>query len=385
MSPNQYYEENFSGFDGGRASARQVERMGQNVEAAFDKLPEERTLKENRVNYAVATAISAQAFAVTLPHPITDYIDGMFIPVKMPRANAGPATIDVDGVGAKEIRDIQGNALLVDQWAANAIVGLRYTDEGTGRFILQGGGVRGEVGPQGPPDGTFSLNAANELLFTATGGAVTNLGPAAPLFRGGYSSTTAYAFLHIVRAAGALYLHVGRTTTTGTPVTDGAVWHRLAEDGADAALRFAFSVSTAMSNPANGDVRLNNAAPGGVTRIAVDDLDADGNDVSGYVATFDDLGAAGNRGTLFIRDRSNRALLVYRVTGLADNAGWTRLDVAHVSGASLPADDAELDVWFLPAGPAGADGQSAPTVPVANEAAYNGSAKTPNTIYYWTR
>ena len=332
MSPNNYYNENFSGFDGGRASARQVERMGQNVEAAFDRLPEERTLKENRVNYAVATAISGQAFAVTLPHPITQYVDGMFIPVKMPRANGGPSTIDVDGVGAKEIRDIQGNALLVDQWAANAIVGLRYTDEGTGRFILQGGGVRGETGPQGPPDGRFSLNASKELLFSPTdGSAATNLGPAAPFWRGVYSSSTAYPFLSIVRSGSFLYLHVGTATTTGTALTDTTVWQKLAPPGADGGLVMEFRTATSQADPGNGRMRFNHASPASVTQIYVDDQDVDGNALGAWVDTWDDNGAQ-----LVVKGVEGAETLVFNLTSVVALSGYRRLSVTHVAGTSLP-------------------------------------------------
>ena len=87
-----------------------------------------------------------------------------------------------------------------------------------------------------------------------------------------------------------------------------------------------------------------------MTRLAIDDLDADGNGIAAYIATFDDAGAATDRGMLYIRDTSDDDLLIYRVTGLADNAGWTQLSVAHVAGTALPAAGARLAVWFTPAG-----------------------------------
>ena len=105
-----------------------------------------------------------------------------------------------------------------------------------------------------------------------------------------------------------------------------------------------------MADPANGDLRLNNATPASVTRIAIDDLDAQGNDLAGLITSWDDRGVAADYGTLYVRDRSDDDLLVYRVTGLVDNTGWTRLNVTHLAGTSLPADNAALDVWFVATG-----------------------------------
>ena len=387
MSPNNYYTEQFSGFDGGRASARQVERMGQNVEAAFDKLPEERALKENRVNYAIATG-GPSAYAVTLEHRITEYTDGLFIPVKMPLPNNGPATVDVDGVGAKEIRDIQGGALQPNQWGANAIVGLRYTSDGTGHFILQGGGLRGVMGPPGPPDGSFSLNASRELLFSPSdGGSPTNLGPATPFWRGVYSSSTAYPFLSIVRLGSHLYLHVGVATTTGTPVTNAAVWQRLAEGGHDGGLVMEFRTATSQADPGNGRMRLNNTNPASVTQIYVDDLDADGNALGAWVDTWDD-----NRGgaQLVIKGGDGAEVLVYDLSAVVALTGYRRLTVSHVAGTRRPANEALVSIVPLLRGADGREGNDgqdgAPParVSLADEAAYNRLVtKAANTIYYW--
>lgn len=379
--PNDYYSESFAGQRHGLAKVENVQNSLRRVQAGFDKLPTEEQLKTDSMTAAVATGGPVN-YSVTLPYAPEAYVDQMRIGVRFPVANTGAANIEVIGangasLGFKPIRQIDGTPLSEGHIGANSEGLLQYSAVGSGHWTLMAG-ARGARGPAGPPDGDFSLSDG-DLVFTPTGGGAVNLGPARPFWRGNYAGGTTYSFLEIVRSGGRLYVHVGLADTTGTAVSDTSVWQPFAEDGADAALRFAFSTSTTMGNPANGDVRLNNASPASVTRIAIDDLDADGNDIAGYIATFDDLGTAANRGTLFIRDRSDRDLLVYRVTGLVDNAGWTRLDVVHVSGTSLPADDAELDVWFAPAGQKGDDltASAFSAIPFAAALAWN-AGTTPN-------
>ena len=320
-----------------------------------------RALLEDRVTAAVATG-GPTAYVVTLTHAPTAYTDGMALNVRFPLANLANPTLDIrdpDGnlLGAKPIKQVDGTDLSAGHVAANARGELYYVSEESGYWTL-GAGARGATGPAGPPDGTFSLNSDKELVFSPDDGMSndTNFGPVAPLNQGDYSSSSTYSFLHIVHSGSRLYLHIGTADTTGTAVTDTAVWQPLARDGYDAAIAFNFSASTTMSDPAAGDIRLNNASPGSVTRIAVDDADADGNTVAGYINSFDDTGVADGHGTLFIRDVSDDDLLIYRVDSLVDNTGWTRLNVTHVAGTALPSNDARLAVWFVQSGNKGIDG-----------------------------
>lgn len=380
--PNDYYSPSFTGQRHALVKAEHFEAMDGALEAAFDKLPRLRALLEDRVTAVRATG-GPTNYTVTMDRPPTEYTDGMALQVRFPVANAANPNLDIlnpEGVrlGAKPIKQVDGTDLTPGHVARHARAELYYVAEGAGYWTL-GAGARGARGETGPPDGTFSINASKELVFTPTGsGGPTNLGKVAFLWRDDYAAGTTYKFLDIVRASGRLYLHVGLADTTGTPVTDTAVWQELArdgDDGSDAALRYLFSASTSISNPVAGDVRLNNASPASVTSIAIDDIDADSNDLGGYWATLDDTGIAGNHGMLFIRDRGDRDLLVYKVTAVADNSGWSRLTVSHVAGTSLPADNAALDVWFQPSGPS--------PIRVLTQAQYDAiSVKDPATFYY---
>ena len=269
MSPmNDYYNEAFSGVAHGAARARQVQQSFQAVTAGFDKLPGERELKEDRVTYGVATG-GDNVFAVTLPYPITTYTAGLAISVKMPERNTGPCTIDVDGLGAKEIRLPSGEQLQADYFVAGQILRLLYTDTGQGHFNVGIGGS-GPTGPEGLP---------------------------------------------------------------GVP--------------------YMADTSIVMAAPGDGLFRLNSGTMSSVTAIAIDDVDDDGNDISAYIAQWDDHGYANNRGYLLIGRPDGNDRLVFLVTSLTDNADWTQLNVSHVAGSALPEGTHRVGVQFIPIGTQG--------------------------------
>ena len=242
---NDYYTEAFAGVPHGLAKSEQIVESLQAIEAAFDKLPRLRAFLEDRVTAAVATG-GPVSYVVMLAHPPRMYVDGMALNVRFPVTNAALPTLDVVGVdgsalGAKPIRQVDGSNLDAGHIAMNARAELYYVDVGGGYWTV-GAGARGPQGIPGPPDGTFSLNTDKHLVFTASDGVTdpTNLGPVAPVFQGDYDAAETYSFLHMVRAGGRLYLHVGPTDTTGTAVTDASVWQQYSRDGNDAGIVFEF-------------------------------------------------------------------------------------------------------------------------------------------------
>lgn len=84
--------------------------------------------------YAVDSG-SANAYLVTLSPAPTSYIDGMCIAVKIANSSTGASTINVNNLGAKNILDGMGNAIVSGQLVAGYIYTLRYN--GT-NFIIQG-------------------------------------------------------------------------------------------------------------------------------------------------------------------------------------------------------------------------------------------------------
>ena len=93
--------------------------------------------------YAVATGV-ANTYAVTLNPASTAYIDGMGIVVKINVTSTGASTLNVNGLGAKTIKDSLGNPITSGGLKANTPYTLRY-ESTSGSFIVQGKGGGGNL------------------------------------------------------------------------------------------------------------------------------------------------------------------------------------------------------------------------------------------------
>jgi hypothetical protein len=109
-----------------------------------------------------------------------------------------------------------------------------------------------------------------------------------------------------------------------------------------AGIRYVYSNVTTMALPATGAFRLNNATASSVTAIAINDLSGEtGNpDASAFINAFDDSSAV-VKGFLYIKKAgAPETFMVYGVTGLTDNSGWSQLAVTYITGnGSLANDD----------------------------------------------
>lgn len=83
------------------------------------------------------TGGSANAYTLTLSPALTAYAAGVCVAVKIHAANTASSTININGLGAKTIKDSKGNALTAGRLRLNGVYTLRY--DGTD-FILQGEG-----------------------------------------------------------------------------------------------------------------------------------------------------------------------------------------------------------------------------------------------------
>jgi len=125
--------------------------------------------------------------------------------------------------------------------------------------------------------------------------------------------------------------------------------------------QFTFDDSTTTgADPGDGDVRLNNATLASATEITFSNNSADaGNpDVSDFIASWDDLGASANRGSLIIRKEGDPSFFrIYTVTGnVTDSTTHLTMTIANVAGSgTLTAADV-LYFHFVPAGATGATG-----------------------------
>ena len=110
--------------------------------------------------------------------------------------------------------------------------------------------------------------------------------------------------------------------------------------GADAGMRYSFEASTTMAAPASGGLRFDNASIASVANIAVNASNADGVDVSDWIATWDESTNA-TKGYVVARKEGSGAVLgIFSLTSVTDNTSWLQLEVTFLSGSgSLSASD----------------------------------------------
>ena len=134
---NDYYnnESNTVAF-GGIAKAADIEAKFDEVVTGIDKLPGEDELNRGTVSFVDAGGI-ANAYTATLHQTAASYIDDMEVIFRVPAANTGACTLNVDGLGVKSIKnhsadDLSSNALPVDSFCH-----VRY-DADNDYFVVMG-------------------------------------------------------------------------------------------------------------------------------------------------------------------------------------------------------------------------------------------------------
>lgn len=118
-----------------RRTLARAEAMNANLlalEVAFDRLPPRETFARSLTSFVEATAIG-NAYAVALTPAPTRYLSGLTVLVKVPSANTGPATINVDNLGARSIRRADGTDLAAGDLVAGGTILSTY--DGT-NFVL---------------------------------------------------------------------------------------------------------------------------------------------------------------------------------------------------------------------------------------------------------
>ena len=98
-------------------------------------------LQDGAVTYAAATVSSTNVYVATLAPAITAYATGMAVHLEFAAINTASATINLNGVGAKTIKDIYGNALVGGELTAGGIMTLFY--DGTDMLIAGDNPLRG--------------------------------------------------------------------------------------------------------------------------------------------------------------------------------------------------------------------------------------------------
>lgn len=120
---------------------------------------------ETGASYYAVDGGSTDAYAVTMAPVPTSYTSGMLVHFKANTANTGPATLNVNGLGAKTIKRNADQDLLTGDIAADQIVAAVY--DGTNFQLL--GGER--VGlKQAPAAGRLDYNSTTQVRLNASAG-----------------------------------------------------------------------------------------------------------------------------------------------------------------------------------------------------------------------
>lgn len=122
-----------------KALSSTINNLDAAVATAFALLPTEANLTRGTVNYAVDTGV-VNAYVVALPHVPSGYIDGLMVRFRALNTNTAAATINVNAMGVKSIKDFAGAALSAEDIVVGVPMELIYSTT-TGFFHLLGATV----------------------------------------------------------------------------------------------------------------------------------------------------------------------------------------------------------------------------------------------------
>ena len=117
--------------------------------------------------------------------------------------------------------------------------------------------------------------------------------------------------------------------------------------------QFTYSTTTTDSDPGSGFIRFNNSTIGSATAAYIDDLEANGTDVSAWLLSFDDVVAnPTNRGRIRV-SKSNTldTWHVFKISGAStDASGYVKLTLTYVDGAGTLSNNDKVFVSFTSSG-----------------------------------
>ncbi len=120
------------------ARAESINATFEAVAAGFDLLPDDATLKQGRVTWAIATGGPA-AYVVSLPFTPPTYASGLNFRFKVPATNTGACAINVMGptglLGAIALKRFNGADTLPNDLVAGAVADVAYDGS---KFVIVG-------------------------------------------------------------------------------------------------------------------------------------------------------------------------------------------------------------------------------------------------------
>lgn len=163
------------------ARAADVNTRFQGVSAGFDLLPPPLYIQEDRVTWSVGTGV-ANAYVATPSIPLTAYNTGTHISMQASATNTGPSTINVSGLGVKQIVRSDGTPLDGGDIVAGQILDLTY-DGSAFRLSMafadiSPAGVAAKIAAAGPItiNGLLTVNANGIFTGSLTAGSIVTAG-----------------------------------------------------------------------------------------------------------------------------------------------------------------------------------------------------------------
>jgi hypothetical protein len=130
-------------------------------------------------------------------------------------------------------------------------------------------------------------------------------------------------------------------------------------DGSDGGWEYTWETSNLTgSGIAAGEVMRNNGTLGSITQIFIHETDNDSNDLSSFIATWDD-GDSATSSTIRITG-SSTDFIYFDVTGLTDNGSDVTLTGSVAASSGTLSDEEVLRVFQIPVGDKGDDGSQGP-------------------------
>lgn len=133
MSNDYFNNTNYTLTAGEIAKAAIVESKFDDVAAGFEMLPSEERTKRGTINW-IDDAGTANTYVVTLTYAPDALVDGMHVAMRVKTTNTGASTLNVNALGAKAIKDIDGSAIAASTLVAGRIAEFRY-DEDNDYFV----------------------------------------------------------------------------------------------------------------------------------------------------------------------------------------------------------------------------------------------------------
>jgi len=304
-------------------------------------------------NASLSAGGSANAITISANQTLSAYYDGLVIAFEAGATNTGAVTINVDSVGVKSLKKNVTDAMdagdivngqkviaiydgtnfqivsayiditqstLAENWATKTDGIVASSDYSSKAYAIGGTGVTDTAGK----------GAAKEWATAAEDDTVDG---------------SEYSAKHYSAKASA---------SASSASTSASAASASASAASASVLSYNFSTTTTMADPGSGNVRFNNGAISSVSAIAIDDLDASGNDRSAVIISFDDSTNT-VKGSLSFTTASGD-IASFDITGLTDNSGWVQIAVTHVSSNGTFSNSEATFIGFARAGDKGTDG-----------------------------